>query len=132
MTDALNAGRIEKVRPIPLPSTVEDLVAARKIAQVKTLNDYVDEVHEALWNDEEYRRLLESVYNEDAVEGSLIADDLLAAQMIREYARAKGITYLKDRKLATIVKSLNVVLRRYDFDRKARANTVSGHSVQAD
>ena len=70
--------------------------------------------------DEEYRRFLEAVYNEDAAEGSLTADDLCAAQLIKDYALRNGIYWVSTMDLQSLVKALRVVLRRYGMSRKER------------
>lgn len=111
-------------KTLALPATTQDLMSMRKSMRERTLNDHVEDVHVALWDDPAYHRALEAVYDEDAVEGSLAADNFLAATMIREHARANGNLYLKDKKLATIVKALNVVLKRYGISRKERAVTI--------
>jgi hypothetical protein len=88
----------------------------------------VEECHIALVEDQKYLAYLDAVYDEQAIEGSLSADNIMAAQMIRERAK-KVDSELKHEKLATISKALGVVLRRYDFDRKSRRNTVHGEFV---
>jgi hypothetical protein len=119
-------------RPLPLPQKTEDLLKARKVETTKTLNDYVEDAYVRLWENPEFRRLLESVYDEDAVEGSLAIDNAKAAEMIRDFARGEGdIPYLRDRKLATIVKALGVVLRRYSFSRAERERTVHGQYISS-
>lgn len=121
-------------KTIPLPATVEEMLSRRTMPDRRTLNDHVDDIHKALWGvDDEYRRLLDAVYDEDAVEGSLAADNYLAAKVIRDYAIKDGRNpYVAGKKLATLVKALNVVLRRYHMTRKERAITVAGEAVNAD
>jgi hypothetical protein len=124
------------IRPkaVPLPATVDEMIARRPLSANRTLNDYVDDIHKALWVDADstYRELLDAVYDEDAVEGSLSIDNAKAAEVIRDYAKdpAHRIPYVASKKLATIVKSLNVVLRRYKMSRKERAGQVAGEQVQ--
>jgi hypothetical protein len=118
-----------KKRPDPLPARLEDW--KRNIKIDRTLNDYVEDVHRALLvNDEDgerYRSLLDAVYDEDAVEGSLSIDNALAAQMIRTYAMDQNTKhFLANKKIATISKSLNVVMRRYNASRSERRNMVGG------
>jgi len=126
--------QLARARIVPLPATVEDMLARRPLAANRTLNDYVDDIHKALWGaaDEAYRELLDAVYDEDAVEGSLSIDNAKAAELIRDYAKdpAHPIPYVASKKLATIVKSLGVVLRRYKMSRKERAGQVAGEQVQ--
>ena len=117
-------------KPAPLPQTTEELLANRKMQREATLNDHVDAIHVRLWSDRKYRQLLEAVYDEDATEGSLSYDNYQAAEMIRDFARKdKADPYLTDKRLATIVKALGIVLRRYGFSRKERAMTVGGEIV---
>jgi len=66
-----------------------------------------------------------------AAEGSLAADNIGAAIMIRDNARELGLP-LGDEKWATISKALGVVLRRYGLSRKERKNTVNGEVVRGD
>jgi hypothetical protein len=105
---------------IALPSTVAAFMEQRKNPTQKNLNDHVESIHLVLYEDDEYRLFLDAVHNEQAVEGSLIADDFEAARMIRAKARDMGNGYIAALKLATIVKALQVVLRRYNATRKYR------------
>lgn len=118
-----------KAIPPALPKTSEAHLAHRKLKAKRTLNDLVEDVHIALVENEKYLRFLEAVYNEQAVEGSLDADNHEAARMIREKAEKMGYSELAREKLATISKALKIVLRRYDFDRNTRRNTVRGEVV---
>jgi hypothetical protein len=111
---------------VPLPATVEDMLAQRRTMAGRTLNDYVEDLHLKAWADPKYQQFLEAVYDEDAVEGSLSADNISAAQLLRELARKEAIVQVASRKLATIVKALNVVLKRYRMTRKERALTLGG------
>lgn len=113
-----------------LPVTQQDLRALRKTMRERTLNDHIDDIHDALWPDPAYRRALEAVYDEDAIEGSLAADNFVAAGMIRAYAVKEDNRHVKDKKLATIVKSLNIVLRRYGIGRRERALTIGDQLIQ--
>lgn len=117
--------------PLPLPATREDLAARRKVYHEPTLNDRVNAIHEVLWENSQYRGFLDAVYDEDAVEGSLTLDSGEAAGMIRDYAREHSDTYVASKKKATIVKSLNVVLKRYGIGRKERAREVAGELIDS-
>lgn len=117
--------------PEPLPMTAAGFLAHRKLKSRRTLNDMVEEVHLLLAEDEEYVGYLNAVWDEQAVEGSLSADNLMAAQMVRERAKAIG-NGAKSEKLASISKSINIILRRYGFSRKERRDTVSGETVRTD
>jgi hypothetical protein len=86
-----------------------------------TLNDQVEEIHLLLIDDEQYAAYLAAVRNEQAVEGSLFNDDVMAAGMIRDKARLMG-SAVGTQPLVTVLKCLRVVLRRYGLSRKERRN----------
>jgi hypothetical protein len=116
-------------RPERLPEKTEEFAALRALKTHRTLNDQVEEIAIVLWTDERFRRLLDAVWDEDAVEGSLAADNIVAAQMIRE--RGKKIeSEIGHKKLATIAKALGIVLRRYESSRRERRNRVHGEQVR--
>ena len=117
---------------VPLPVTREEMVARKTLKAQPTLNDYVDSIHVQLWEEEAYRLLLDATSDEDAVEGSTAIDNVEAAKMIRDYAKENNITYVAVKKLATIVKSLNVVLRRYQMTRKQRSIQIGNESYPAE
>jgi hypothetical protein len=129
-------------KPVPLPATIADWDAARKVKLDRTLNDHIEVLHRDLLVHPDdkvrsmYEAYLDAVYDEDAVEGSLSADNIEASRMIRDHAReviGENDTvrddYVASKKLATIVKALNVVLRRYGASRNQRAVTIDGHPV---
>ena len=113
----------EKPLPPPLPSNLAGWME-RRIQNDRTLNDYVEEVHKQLLGNKDpetrarYNAYLYATYDEQAVEGSLSADNTLSAKMIREAAAEDNP--IKREKLATISKALVVVLRRYHLSRKER------------
>ena len=92
-----------------------------------TINDMVEYHHLKLLPDENYTRLFDAIYNEQAVEGSLVSDDHEAARMIRDSA-LRDDSPLGREKLATIVKSLRVVLRRYEMARNQRRGAFADHN----
>lgn len=112
----------------PLPATREELLS-RKTMKVASLNDRVDFIHQDLWDDPNYQRYLYACWDSQAVEGSLSADNLMAAMMIRDYARKNSDPLVADEKLAVINHSLNIVLNRYHIGRKERRVTVAGEAV---
>jgi malonyl CoA-acyl carrier protein transacylase len=117
--------------PPPLPDNIEDWV--RQIKAERTLNDLVEDIHRALWNEsEEYRKLLHATVDPQAVEGSLSMDNALAVQLIRKKAKDIGSTEVASEKLAVINLALGVVLRRYKASRKQRRNMVGGQQVPDD
>jgi hypothetical protein len=122
-----------KVPTVPLPRTRDEFERMRMVEPRLTLNDHVNAIHSELWErDETYMEYLDAVYDSEAVEGSLAADNIKAAEVIREYARKNGVKAVANKKLATIVKALNVVLRRYHASRKERATTLEGKPVILD
>jgi hypothetical protein len=88
----------------------------------------VEEFHLSLFEDNKYRTYLRAVWDEQAVEGSLSADNIMAAMMIRDRAK-KAESIVASEKLATIAKALGVVLRRFGETRKQRRNMVHGEVV---
>ena len=119
-----------QIKPAPLPATREDLLKRKTMAGGPNLNDDVDRIHLILWDNPDYRRFHEAVFDEDAVEGSKTADNFEAARMVRAYAKEHEEFYYVGRKnLTTIVKSMKVVLRRYHMSREERAMTVAGEIV---
>jgi len=115
---------------VPLPKTREALLKQRVTDRRRTLNDYVDEIHVELWEtNTEYMRLLDAVDDAGTVEGSMSIDTVRAAEIIRAHAKKNGIAYAAEQRLASLVRSLNVVLKRYRMSRKERAVTVGGEIV---
>jgi len=112
--------RNEIVNPRPLPTTVAELDTMRVIKRERDFNDAVEDLHRSLFPDPAYRALLEAVIPEQTVEGSIGADTICAAQMIREKADQMKIAMVKDAQLAVIAKSIGTVMRRYKTSRKQR------------
>ena len=124
---------VNALRPLPpaLPETVDGFIAHRKLKAKRTLNDQVEDAYLRLVENEKFQAFIFAVYDEQAVEGSLAADNIMAAEMIRDKAKAAG-SELASEKLATISKALGVVQRRYGFSRKERRNMVRGKIVPGD
>ena len=119
--------------PPELPVTSADW--HRYTKTVRTLNDHVEDIHNALLDSDkgdQYRSYLFAVYDEQAVEGSLSADNVLSAAMIRDWAKEEEIKEVTREKLATIAKALGVVLRRYHESRKERRSMIGGEVVPGD
>lgn len=111
--------------PAPaLPSSVSDLLALRKTLRTRSLNDDVEEIHLALWDDLQYRQFFLPIWKEETIEGTFIADELMAAIQVREYANNHQKPIAATAKLAAIIRSLHVVCRRYGISRKERQNIV--------
>ena len=112
----------------PLPGSVVELQARRLMPIKRLLNDMVEELHTKCYESESYRSYHEGVWDEQCVEGSLAADNFKAAEAIRDRAKKDGSPVAHE-KLATIVKSLGIVLKRYGLSRKERRQTVDGQLV---
>lgn len=121
-------------RPVPpkIPSTPDKFLKLRKLKAQRTLNDQIEDIHIALLDNPAYMAFLEAVYDEQAVEGSLAADNIMAASVIRDKAAKMDNGALRNQKLATIAKALGVVLRRYGVSRKERRNMIGGEIVPGD
>jgi hypothetical protein len=132
MTNASDAGTgLHKVPP-PLPGRGE--LWELKVKSQLTLNDRVMVIHNILREDEKlsprYHLLLNAVYDDQAIEGTLAYDNAMAAQMIRDYAVKKDPEDpLGKEKLSTISKALAVVMRRYGYSRKERRDMLGGEIV---
>ena len=111
----------------PLPRVPAEWV--RKAGLERTINDLVEEVHLSLVTDERYINLLSAVGDDEAIEGSLAADNFAAASMIRDHAAKVAITAVAKAKLATINKALGIVLRRYGVSRKERRSMIGGEII---
>ena len=126
MADVKSTALRHAVAP-PLPADIDDW--HRTIKAERTLNDLVEDIHRTLVEDEKYRSLLRATYDAHAIEGSLAADNIFAAIMIRDKAKEMGISDVANEKAAIINMSLGVVLRRYKASRKQRRNMVGGEEV---
>ena len=115
--------------PLPLPLPVDTKALVRSSKQKRTLNDQVEDIYLSLYDDKMFQDYLYATYDEQAIEGSLSADNVMAAGMIRDRARKNNSHEVAALKLATISKCLGVVLRRYDIDRKSRQLMVGGQRV---
>ena len=119
-----------QIKIAPLPATRDELLARKTMKRGPSLNDDVDRIHVILWDNPDYQRFLNAVFDSDAVEGSCTADNFEAARMIRSYATEnKDFYYVSKKNLTTLVKSMSVVLRRYHMSRHERAMTVQGETV---
>lgn len=102
----------------PIARTAEELLAKRKIKGKRTLNDEVETIHLALAENEKYQAYREAYYDSAAVEGSLSIDDMKAAEMIRTQANVMDIVVVAKQNLATLVKTMRVVWRRFGESRE--------------
>lgn len=105
---------------LALPRDVKGLLEQRKSPQKATLNDQVETLYIALYENQEFIKLREPVYREQAVEGDLRDDDTRAAMMIRDEAKRKGNLMVAKEKLAVLRHAMFVVERRYNVSRTQR------------
>lgn len=113
-----------------LPATVAELAALRKSTRTRNLNDEVDDINEKLWEDKDYRKWFEALWASDTIEGSFHDDDHEAARMVREYAKQNHYPIAANAKIASIMRSLWVVHRRFTgMSRKERQQSVRGERV---
>lgn len=107
--------------PPPLPETRTALLAQYKLKRKRSINDLVEEIIVKLWdNDADFMRYIDAIYDSQAVEGSLVEDDTMAAQLIRNVAKKDGNGAVADQNLHTIKLAMRVGLRRFDVDRPTR------------
>jgi hypothetical protein len=120
MTDATTAPVLRPAPP-PLPATRSELLAGYKLKRRRNINDLVEEIIVKLWdNDENFMKYVEAIYDSDAVEGSLVEDDTMAALIIRDVARKEKQTEVADKNLHTIKLAMKVGLRRFGVSRPER------------
>jgi hypothetical protein len=137
---------------VPLAKTKQEMLAHRKYSMNYTLNDRIEAIHLMLMPDEDaaapdpddekavqmadyqeqYYLYLDAVYDEQSIEGKIAADNQEAARIIRLVAKDPMLgndAYVGSQKLITIVRSMGVVLRRYNMSRTDRAHSVDGEIV---
>jgi hypothetical protein len=119
--------------PPPLPATRTALLAQYKLKRKRSINDLVEEIIVALWdNDEEFMKYINACWDSQAVEGSLDEDDTMAAQIIRNYAKNHNSAEVASQNLHTIKLAMRVGLRRFDIDRPTREEKAQIPPPQAD
>lgn len=118
---------------LPLPATTAGLMAMRSAKGKRSILDYVEDAHIALWENDDYRNLCDAVMNTEAVEGSLAANHYRAAELIRDKARKSGSTNpAGTANLETLKRSLRLVMRRYQISpAQRRAGFVNGEALAA-
>jgi hypothetical protein len=126
------AAAVSQLRATPLPVTREALEAARMLKARPTILDLIEPIVLALWEDEDFRRFVDAIVDSDAIEGSMEYDDVRAAEMIRDHARANNHTDIGGKNLKTLVHALRLVLKRYGQGRKQRGSIIGGETVMAD
>lgn len=115
---------------VPLPQSSRELLLCRKKPSKASLTDLVEHIHIGLWDDASYRALWNATFDDEAVEGSVLADTFSAALRVRAVAVAgvqeNGfLTLVANEKLARISKALCAVVRRYGISRSERRARVA-------
>lgn len=109
-------------RPVPLPATREDLVAQYRLKHKRTINDLVQDIVLKLWPDQNFMKYLDATYDSEAVTGSRMIDDVLAAQIIQQTADKAGDSEVSEKKLDTIVRAMKVAQKRFGIGRQQRSD----------
>jgi len=133
--------RTETGRPVPesprtpVPRNDEDW--RLKIKSRLTINDHIQIAHRELREDDEYLRLVDAIYDSEAIEGSLTDDDVMAALKIRKWAEEYADSSPSAKEIlkantATIRRAHLIVLNRYGMGRKQRRKMVGGQPVDGD
>ena len=120
-TNRAQRADVSQRRSSRLPVHTSDL--HRKSLAHRTINDEVESLFLPLYEtDAKFRDLLEAVYDSEAVEGSLRADDYDAVTLLRDSAPDGSRVRLSNKE--TLRRALNVVLRRYSISRNDRRGSV--------
>jgi hypothetical protein len=107
--------------PPPLPETRADLLAQYKLKRRRSINDLVEEVVLKMWeDDEEFVKLVEAIYDAQAVTGSQADDDVLAAVAILDRAKRDKHAEVALQKVHTVKLAMKVVLNRFQIGRHTR------------
>jgi hypothetical protein len=107
-------------------------MARRRHKDIRSLIDETEEVHQVLWEEQEYRKYFNAAYNDQAVEGSLAADDFMAVSMVRAKAQEMGIQSVATVKIHDLTIALHRVAGRYEgLTRKERRAVVNGGRTTA-
>lgn len=130
MTDSFqHEPKMKYPAPPPVAGTLQELDLARRVKHTFTLNDLVEIYYRRLVGNPEFKRLNLAVYDEQAVHGSCSVDNVFLAKMIIDAAKDDENEDFEGLKIATVIKALGVVLRRYGQDRKSRRNMLGGMVV---
>jgi hypothetical protein len=120
-SESVAAGAVAKRHASRLPISSSGL--SRKNLSHRTINDEVEALFLPLYEaDADFREQLEAVYDSEAVEGSLRADDYDAATLLRQSAPAGSRVAQSNKE--TLRRAISVVLRRYNISRNERRGTI--------
>lgn len=119
----------KELSAVPIPTSVAELDLLYRLARRPTLNDIVQRVVKSLIADPKFQKLIRAGHDSQAVEGSMAADNFMAAMMVREKATEDKVEDVIEENLSTINRALQVVLRRYGLGRKQRRYTIDGEFI---
>jgi len=105
-----------------LPATLADLQSQCIVKTQPKLIDEVVKVFFALYDDEEFRALRGEDDPEATVHGSIVVDDVVSAQMVKEKGVEMGLPLIIAANLHSIGMKLRAAERRYNASRKQREN----------
>ena len=113
-----------------LPTTLVDFELRFKLKRQISLNDEVNTIIRALFEDEEFIKYQHAIYTEEAETGDLYIDDVKAAEVIQTYAVKHEFMLTGNAKLKSVIRAMNVSMRRYDSSRKQRRAAAEAVSEQ--
>lgn len=114
----------------PVPNTVVDLINQRTTLRTRTLNDDVEDAFLKLWEDQAFKRYFVPIWRSQTIEGSFIADEICAVQMLRTFAKENNMPLARAANIDSLQHSLRVVARRYGLSRRVRQTSVGGEIVE--
>jgi hypothetical protein len=107
-------------RAPPLPATKQEFEALNRLKRRPTIVDRVQPYVVKLWENSEFQKLVDAIDPSEAVTGSLLMDDVLAAQMVQQEAQEAGDEFLQNVKLRAIAFGMRRVLWRHHQSRPER------------
>ena len=120
---------IVRAKPAPLPTDPIEIELRDERAKKRPLKEHVKvHVKVLLAEDQRFRDLVDACYPEDAVEGSLDADDFVAAMHVREFAQKQGDTHVAEQPISKMRTALKRALGDMRFARFQRREDAEANS----
>jgi hypothetical protein len=119
------------LHPVSVPAKAEDWALYRGLKKSRDPNDLVEECHLAALKAKYpgYYDYINARKDEEAVTGRIADDDVIAAHMLKEFAKKQGYDEVANMKASEIKRRLRTVLRRYpNLTRQSRA-LLNGRSL---
>lgn len=111
---------MNSITKIELPATRTELLMQSEPMRPRDLFYAVWDIHLWLYEKPEYQQYLDAYTKDQAAEGSIAADEFMAANMVREYAEEHSIFSVQSAKLHDIVKALRRAMKKGNIARKQR------------